>query len=135
MTADGTLTDDESFVRLPQHSAFLSDMQKRQVEQYLRALRSQPFNPPTDTPVEAELVAYLADEGKVVRMEEGVVLAAEAYQQAVEKITQYIREKGKATAAELRDLLGTSRKYIMPLLTYMDRQHITRRVGDDRVLR
>ena len=67
--------------------------------------------------------------------DETVVLSAEAYQDAVERITAHIREKGKATVAELRDLLGTSRKYIMPLLNHMDKQRITRRMGDDRVLR
>ena len=38
------------------------------------------------------------------------------------------------TAAEARDVLGATRKYILPLLEHMDAQRITRRVGDMRVL-
>ena len=37
------------------------------------------------------------------------------------------------TAAEARDVLGTTRKYILPLLEHMDERRITRRVGDERV--
>ena len=37
--------------------------------------------------------------------------------------------------SEGRDLFDTSRKYILPLLEYLDQQHITRRIGDERVLR
>jgi selenocysteine-specific elongation factor len=135
MLADGVMAQDRAYLRMPDHSVALTGAQKRLVEQYLRSLLAQPFSPPTDQKLDADLLAYLVDEGMVVRMEEGVVFHAEAYRQAVEKVTGYLREHGKATAAELRDLLGTTRKYIMPLLTYMDTQRITRRVGDDRVLR
>jgi selenocysteine-specific elongation factor len=47
----------------------------------------------------------------------------------------HIKEHGKITVADGRDLFGNSRKYILPLLEYLDQQHITRRVGDERVLR
>ena len=36
--------------------------------------------------------------------------------------------------SEARDVLGTIRKYILPLLEHMDERRITRRVGDERVL-
>jgi len=39
------------------------------------------------------------------------------------------------TLAQVRDLLGTSRKYAQALLEHMDEERITRRVGDERVLR
>jgi selenocysteine-specific elongation factor len=37
--------------------------------------------------------------------------------------------------AAARDLLGSSRRYVLPLLEWMDAQKVTRRVGDDRILR
>ena len=46
-----------------------------------------------------------------------------------------MKSKGKITVAEVRDLLSTSRKYALALMEYMDEQKITRRVGDERVLR
>ena len=39
-----------------------------------------------------------------------------------------------ATVAEIRDLLGTTRKFAVPLCEYLDRVQVTRRDGDLRVL-
>ena len=52
-----------------------------------------------------------------------------------QRITAHLQANGTITVAEARNLFDTSRKYILPLLEYLDQQRITRRVGDDRVLR
>jgi selenocysteine-specific elongation factor len=70
-----------------------------------------------------------------VKVSDGVVFSAAAYEEMVKKVTAYAREKGKVTLAEVRDMLGTSRKYAQALLEYMDEKKITRRVGDERILR
>jgi selenocysteine-specific elongation factor len=46
-----------------------------------------------------------------------------------------IQSKGQVTAAEVRDQFNTSRKYAVGLLEYLDEKHVTKRVGDARVLR
>jgi acetylornithine deacetylase/succinyl-diaminopimelate desuccinylase-like protein len=46
----------------------------------------------------------------------------------------YLRQNGRINAAQLRDLLGTSRKYAISLLEHLDQRKITRRTGDDREL-
>ena len=56
-------------------------------------------------------------------------------QEMVNQIIEYIKSQGKITMAEVRDLFHSSRKYVLPLLEYLDQQKITRRVGDERVLR
>jgi len=46
-------------------------------------------------------------------------------------------EKAKSPSmdvARFKDLTGVSRKYAIPLLEYLDREHVTRRVGDTRVI-
>jgi selenocysteine-specific elongation factor len=50
------------------------------------------------------------------------------------KITAQIKKNGKITLGEVRDMFGTSRKYVQALLEYLDREKVTKRVGDDRVL-
>jgi selenocysteine-specific elongation factor len=40
----------------------------------------------------------------------------------------------KLDVARFKDLTGVSRKYAIPLLEYLDREHVTRRVGDERVI-
>ena len=68
-------------------------------------------------------------------MDGTVVFSAGAYRRMVESVTQYIGENGKITVAEARTLLNSSRKYVLPLLEYLDQKRITRRRGDERVLR
>jgi selenocysteine-specific elongation factor len=53
----------------------------------------------------------------------------------VERVTSYLRENGTVTLAQVRDMLATSRKYAQALLEHMDETRVTRRVGDERVLR
>ncbi|KKK54755.1 hypothetical protein LCGC14_3081480, partial [marine sediment metagenome] len=84
---------------------------------------------------EDDLLSYLEERGDIVRVEEGIVFAAEAYGEMVERVVAHLKERGTVTLAQVRDMLGTSRKYAQALLEYMDQQRITRRVGDERVLR
>ena len=75
------------------------------------------------------------EQGKVVKVSETVVFSASAYQKMVDLISAYITENGEISVGNVRDLLGTSRKYALALMDYMDHKRITRRVGDARVLR
>ena len=67
-------------------------------------------------------------------MGDGVVFAARAYNEMVERIVGRLKEQGSITVADVRDLFGTTRKYALPLMEHLDQEHITRRVGDQRVL-
>jgi selenocysteine-specific elongation factor len=98
-------------------------------------LEVEPFAPPTDSRLEPELLAALVDDGRVVKVNEDVVFAASAYRQMVERIVELARKQGKVSVADVRTLFNSSRKYVLPLLEYLDSQRITRRVGDERVLR
>lgn len=52
----------------------------------------------------------------------------------VARLEAYLRDNGSITPAQFRDLLGTSRKYALPLLEWFDARDITVRVGDKRCL-
>ena len=52
-----------------------------------------------------------------------------------ERVVELGETKGEISLGEVRELFSTSRKYTLALLEHMDRLQITRRVGDDRVLR
>ena len=43
-------------------------------------------------------------------------------------------KRPKIDVARFKDLAGVSRKYAIPLLEYLDREHVTRRTGDERVI-
>ena len=125
----------ESTVRLPDHTPSLGDAQRKTVDDYLHRLDSDPFSPPTDIPIDSEVVNLLDDEGKVVKVSETVVFSATAYREMVDRISTHLGERGEITVADVRDLLGTSRKYALALMDHLDHVRITRRVGDVRVLR
>jgi selenocysteine-specific elongation factor len=108
---------------------------EQQASAYLRLLEQDPYSPPTEQPIEPELLNALIDQGKVVKVNESVVFAASAYQDMVGKIVAHLKDQGSITVAEARTMFNSSRKYLLPLLEHLDQQRITRRVGDDRVLR
>jgi selenocysteine-specific elongation factor len=122
-------------IALAEHEASLGPEQEARARAYVEALRSSPFSPPADVTLDDDLLAYLEDRREIVRVGEGVAFAAEAYGEMVDRVSSHIREKGNVTLAEVRDMLGTSRKYAQALLEHMDAERITRRVGDARILR
>lgn len=107
----------------------------------LRAtLTAKPFEPPSRKelcPDEAsgQALRFLLDTGEAVEVSAELVMAAEPFARARERVRQHLRERGTSTASDLRQLLGTSRRVIIPLLEKLDRDGVTRREGDARVLR
>ncbi|MCK4858076.1 MAG: selenocysteine-specific translation elongation factor [candidate division Zixibacteria bacterium] len=80
-----------------------------------------------------EVYAFLKQRNQVIEIGD-LVFLRETYDRLVSQVVELIKAKGKVTVADTRDTTGTSRKYIMPILEEMDRQQITRRDGDYRVL-
>lgn len=81
-----------------------------------------------------ELLAYLLRRGELVKVADDMYFHQAALEAAKERLAAYIKEHGSVTLAEARDLLGSSRKYVLPLLEYFDQVKFTRRIGDKRVL-
>jgi len=131
----GILIEDSAAVHLPSHRIQLSSDQQEKIDDFLSALKANPYSPPADITLEADLMNLLLEQRRVVKVNDGVVFSSDAYDQMVNKVVTYIRANGKVTLAEVRDMLGTSRKYAQALLEYMDEKKITRRVGDERILR
>jgi selenocysteine-specific elongation factor len=70
----------------------------------------------------------------LVKVSDVILLSSAAYGEALRRIIAHLRIQGTLTVAEARDMLGTSRKYMLAILEHADQQHITARRGDDRVL-
>ncbi len=132
---EGALREEGGTLALPEHRPTPSPEQARQAEEFLSALRASPYHPPPPSGVDAEVLAYLEAEGKAVRVSPDVVFAADAYREMVQRVTEAIRRQGSVTLAQVRDMLGTSRRYAQALLEHLDAQGVTLRRGDERVLR
>lgn len=135
LTEEQVLKADDAFVRLPGHSPAVSPEQQRVADDFVRSLATSPFTPPTDQKLDPELLNLLLAQGKVVRANEDVVFLKSAYEEMAGKVVARIQASGKVGVSDVRDMFGQSRKYVLALLEYMDRMQVTRRVGDDRVLR
>ncbi|MCI0847518.1 MAG: selenocysteine-specific translation elongation factor [Chloroflexi bacterium] len=135
LVEEQVVVDERQSLRLPGHEITLTPKMEEEASAYLKSLQNSPYSPPSGQKVSQELLGVLIDQGKVVRVTDGVVFDAGAYREMTERIVQRLKDQGNITVAEARTMFDTSRKYILPLLEHMDQQQITRRTGDERVLR
>ena len=113
--------------------------QQAKVDGLLAAFRKQPYTPPSMAEsvaqTDPEIVSALMHQGTLVRLSEDVLLLGETYEEMVGRIVAFIKANGSMTVAQVRDEFNTSRKYALALMERLDEQKVTRRVGDERVLR
>jgi selenocysteine-specific elongation factor len=84
---------------------------------------------------DAEFARFLEESGRLVRIGDGLAVGAKAYEEAKRALIEECQRAGKITLARFRDLLGISRKPAQLLLERFDTDGLTRRIGDERVLR
>ncbi|MDO8473778.1 MAG: selenocysteine-specific translation elongation factor [Dehalococcoidia bacterium] len=132
---EGTLIEDGLSVRLPGREVHLTRAQQEAIDRYLASLKNNPFSPSSDMEPDAELLNLLVESKQVVKVSDNVVFDELAYEEMVRRISDHIKSKGKVGLADVKDMFNTSRKYAVSLLEYLDRQGVTQRVGDDRVLK
>jgi selenocysteine-specific elongation factor len=126
-------------LRLASHRAALSAKQQQAVDYLLYTFHRDPYTTPSvaqcEEQVGSEVLSALLEQGQLVKLSEDVIFLGETYEQMRQRVVAHLQEHGTITVAQVRDLFGTSRKYALALLGYMDEKRITRRVGDERVLR
>jgi selenocysteine-specific elongation factor len=81
------------------------------------------------------LAAHLEAAGKLIRLGRGFAIGTRAYEEARRVLLEEATQEGSITLARYRDLLGTSRRPAQLLLERFDADGLTRRVGDERMLR
>jgi selenocysteine-specific elongation factor len=140
LEAEGVLVDREGLVRLTEHRVQLDGAQEERARRLVAHLAAAPYTPPSldelpsDARPDPELTRVLAEQRRIVLVGEQLAFTPEAFDEMRERVVARLRERGRVTVADVRDLFGTSRKYVLGLLEYLDRTRVTRRVGDDRVL-
>ena len=118
----------------------LSPAQEQVAASLLALLEQEPLAPPglseirQGLTVDDDFISVLTDQRRIVQVDTDLVYSCQAYEQAVEKVRELLAREERVTVAQVRDALGTSRKYVLPLLEQMDRDGITLRDGDERTL-
>ena len=80
------------------------------------------------------IIDALINCGELVRLNYQYCIDKEAFDNALDKLKDKIHQNGRITLAEFRDIIGTSRKYAMEILDYLDSKKITQKVDDARIL-
>ena len=145
LQTEGALVVERDKVWLASHEIRLSATQQRalaQVEEDF--LKAGPAPPSPEEALgraglhggeEHELFQLLLDGRRLVRVKESLFFHAAALDAIQGKLVALLTERKDIGPADIKDLLGISRKYAIPLLEYFDGRRVTARVGERRVLR
>jgi selenocysteine-specific elongation factor len=137
----GRISRQGAFLRLSEFAPQLTEEQKEIADKLLKSIASSPLANPTREellkmyPGSFEVLKFLIAHGEVVEFKDGILLTTKDFEEVKRTVLEHLTERGKATAGELRKLLNTSRKYMIPVLEKLDELKITAREGDYRRLR
>ncbi len=128
-----------SALHAPEFAIVFKPEQQRAIDLLLGKFKAAPWNAPSPKEAEqiagSDVLAALIELGQLIKLSEDVLLLAETYRSGVEQIRAQLGVQKTLTVAQVRDLFNTSRKYALALMEHLDAQGITKRVGDERMLR
>ena len=130
-----SLTESNSLISIYDYKPEFSEEQSQVAERFVSDIAGGRFSPRTDIQIDDDILNFLLEKGRLVKVAEGVVFSREIFDEMLVGLRNYISHNDEITVGDFRDLYQTSRKYALAVLDYLDQQQITRRVGDARVLR
>lgn len=141
----GRLMAEGELLRLPEHKVSLADDQQALKEALLKAHLASPLMPPNHTELFAELgisarqaqpiFKLLVGEGSLVKIKEDLYYLSSVMEDLRHKVRDFLLAHAEITPGDFRDISGISRKNGIALLEHFDKEQLTMRVGDKRVLR
>ncbi len=142
----GKIFREKELVRLATHQIVLAEDLGRLKRQIEEAFRREGFQPADKDEILSrfrenpsltmEIFGLLLKEGRLVRIKENLVYHAEVLEEIKKRVLEFFKTHSEMAVGDFRKLTeGASRKYLIPLLEYLDQQKITIRLGDKRVLR
>jgi len=143
--AEGVVKTERDKARLASHEVRLSPEQQRVVDALEGEFSRAEAAPPSAEEAlgragvtgdeEHELFQVLVQSGKLVRVKDSLFFHAQALDSIQTKLVALLRERKEIGPSDIKDLLGISRKYAIPLLEFFDQRRVTARVGERRILR
>ncbi|HEU4995309.1 MAG TPA: SelB C-terminal domain-containing protein, partial [Gemmatimonadaceae bacterium] len=142
LAKDGRLEATGAELRLPGRAPALSDQQRKLGDELSAAIEGAGHEPPSVGELETRfgpqtpaLLRHLERERRVVQVENNRYYAPAVVQELLHRLEGGMAGRGEVAPAELRDVLGFSRKFLIPFLEYCDRAGSTRRQGTGRIWR
>ncbi len=129
--------DAEALVRLPDHTVVLTPAQEAAVARLIQQFENAPYTPPSRkdalAALGADVLTVILSEARLISVSPEVLLAPQAYADMVAFVKAAAVDG--VTVANVRDKFNASRKYALGLLEHLDAIGVTKRVGDERVLK
>ena len=139
LVSQGLIIERSPFLAKPDHEISFDPAQQNKIHNLERRLNGSPINPPSlkecQAEVGVEIMNALLEIGSFIAVSNDVVFRRQEYVEAVGKVQEMLRQNEEIALAEVRDLLGTSRKYAQALLEHLDAIGVTIRDGDFRRLK
>lgn len=139
LARDGSLVLEGATIRQHTHQPALPENLRLAVDHLRTRLAAHPLEPPARRELAPDALSqqalrHLMQRGEVVEIHPDLVLDATVLRAAKARVAALLRQRGAATAGEIRAHLGTTRRLAIPLLERWDREGFTRRNGDLRRL-
>ncbi|TKB09400.1 selenocysteine-specific translation elongation factor [Desulforhopalus sp. IMCC35007] len=142
----GVVIQEESIVRMADHEVAL----KADEEQLRKDLDAWFIQRGLSTPTIKETMEHFEEypgklvkevinldirDGKIIKVSESLYYSKRILDPLIDSVKKHIETNGEIDAPAFKELTGLTRKFSIPILEYLDREKITMRIGDKRILR
>lgn len=141
----GTIESEGDKIRIAGRKAIALGKDKADLEFLEKAITDGGKTPPTvgqladmlgkDKREILRLLKFLVEQGRVKRVGEELFYERKILEEIQALTVAYLKEHGEITPVEFKSITGASRKFSIPLLEYLDREGVTIRKGDKRILK
>jgi selenocysteine-specific elongation factor len=142
LTSEGRALERNQRLALPEHRSTFRDEDAKLLEAVEAAFRQGGFQPPGVEEIAKQtnasliklqkILKLLREHDRLVQVEEGLLFHREAIDRACEILREHFGKEERLESVQFKYLLDTTRKFAIPLLDYMDKIGVTRRVGNTR---
>ncbi len=144
MTAEKRLAITGEQVHLPGNRVLMKEEEsesKKQIEEIFAqagfkvpALKEVLAGLKIDLDPAQKIVTLLLREKVLVKLSDDLVFHQRTLEELKHRVSELKSKLPKIDVSQFKDHFGVSRKYAIPLLEYLDREHVTKRAGDQRII-
>jgi selenocysteine-specific elongation factor len=145
LTELGEINVEGDVVKLADHSARLTTDQEKLAARILGKIKGSSVSVPmvpelteemsVDPKQLKEVLNLLGHRGDLVRIKDDYYLPPDAHESMMAGVESFFADNGEMAMADFREIVDTTRKWMIPLLEYLDRTQVTMRKGDIRIKR
>jgi selenocysteine-specific elongation factor len=145
MIKENLVAQQEDSVRLASHTVALGadgqDIKKKILDLYRKNGLTPPYFKDVSSALNVnsttakDVLMLLVDEGKIIKVKEELYFDAAAVADLQQRLIDFLLKNGEIDTPQFKEMTGTSRKYVIPLIEHFDAKNVTIRIGDSRKLR